>query len=384
MVKVNPHYKRTKKPYIFGLIEEKLNAVQKAHPKTQVLNLGVGDITRPLSQSIVKAVMKGVAEMGERPIGYGSPFGYPFLREAITKNEYHKYGISPVEIFISDGTKSDSSYIQTLFCQSCSVGITDPTYPTYLDTSLMAGRTEIHMLPCNAENGFIPSPPDFPIDIIYLCTPNNPTGVALPRPALQKWVDYAHENKSILLIDAAYESFITSIDTPRSIYEIEGSKQVAIEMRTFSKTSGFTGLRCAYTVIPKETDLIPLWEKRQNATTNGVSYPIQRGAEAALSPLGASETALDISQYKRSASILREGLLELKEEVYGGINAPYLFWKTPEGKTSWEFFDILLNEAQIVTIPGSSFGVEGEGYVRLSSFLCEETAQKALFRIRNL
>ena len=384
MVKVNPHYQKIDRPYIFGVIEEKLEKTKRENPDIDVLNLGVGDICKPLCPTVINAVKEAVDEMGEKPVGYGSPFGYSFLREAIVDQEYKNYGISADEIFISDGTKSDSAGLQELFCRSAVVGITDPTYPTYVDVNIMDGRHEVKYLPCTKENHFVPQPPDFHLDLVYLCTPNNPTGTAMKESDLLAWISYAKKENAILLIDAAYERFITSKDVPRSIFSLPGAREVAIEMRTFSKSAGFTGLRCAYTVVPRETELLAMWKVRQNNKCNGVSYPVQKGAAAALTEQGTKETGSAIAEYQKEMEILRRGLQKMSYTVYGGEDAPYLFWKTPNGETSWEFFDTLLEKCHLISIPASSFGPCGEGYVRLSGFLRPGVANLALSRIKKM
>jgi LL-diaminopimelate aminotransferase len=372
MVKVNPHYTKIDRPYIFGLIDEKRAAL--AHD--DILNLGVGDICHPLDKEVVSSAMQGLAEMGETPHGYSPPEGQLFLRKAIAEHEYGQFGISTDEIFISDGTKSDSAGLQELFATDCRVGITDPTYPTYVDVNLLQGRS-ITYLPCTKENNFIPVPPDHPLDLIYLCTPNNPTGTCATHADLQRWVDYAKKHSAIILLDAAYVDFARP-GMPKSIYEIPGAKQVAIEMRTFSKSNGFTGLRCAYTIVPHETTLNAAWRLRQNNKTNGVSYPIQCAAKTAL-----TLEKKAVHHYSTQARILRDGLKEQGHTVYGGLDAPYIWWKTPLNLTSWEFFDMLLEKAHCVSIPGSAFGPCGDGYVRLSAFLPENIAEEALKRFHN-
>ncbi|MDN3507522.1 MAG: aminotransferase class I/II-fold pyridoxal phosphate-dependent enzyme, partial [Simkaniaceae bacterium] len=276
---------------------------------------------------------------------------------------------------------SDSAGLQELFCRSAIVGITDPTYPTYVDVNIMDGRHEVKYLPCKPENNFVPQPPNYHLDLIYLCTPNNPTGTAMTKDDLAAWIVYAKQEEAIILLDAAYERFITSDDVPHSIYSLPDAKQVAIEMRTFSKSAGFTGLRCAYTVVPRETELLAMWKMRQNNKCNGVSYPVQKGAAASLTPQGTTETSAAIAEYQNEMATLHAGLQKMGYTVYGGVDAPYLFWKTPNGETSWEFFDTLLEKCHLISIPGSSFGPCGEGYVRLSGFLRTGIAKQALSRI---
>lgn len=373
MVKVNPHASKIDRPYIFGLIDEKRNALAD----TDILNLGVGDICYPLDPAIAKAATIALQEMTQKPCGYGPPEGHLFLREAILEREYKKYGIETDEVFISDGTKSDAAYLQELFASDARVGIADPTYPTYVDVNILQGRENIVYIPCLEENGFIPQPPEEPLDLIYLCTPNNPTGACATHEDLKKWVAYAKKWDARILLDAAYVDFARP-GMPRSIYEIPGAREVAIEMRTFSKSHGFTGLRCAYAIVPKETGLNALWRVRQNNKTNGVSYPVQKAAEKAL-----TLPSREIPLYAKEAHTLYRGLKALGQTVFGGLDGPYIWWKAPANMTSWEFFDFLLEEAHVVAIPGSAFGPCGEGYVRLSSFILAGTAEKALRRFRN-
>ena len=388
MARLNSYYKKLKREYIFPIIEEKLLKLQKESPHLKPINLGVGDVALPLAPSIAKAVCRATEEMATRVIGYGPSDGYLFLKEAIVKNSYSNMGISPDEIFISDGTNTDTANIQELFSLNNTVGILDPTYPVYLDTNIMAGRhSKIKLLPCTEENGFCPSPPKEHCDIIYLCTPNNPTGVAFTKNQLKEWVLYAQRENAVLLIDHAYDAFVTSQDVPKSIFEIEGAKEVAIEFKSFSKSAGFTGLRCAYTVLPKtvhQGKLYPLWKKRQSVKSNGVSYPIQKGAEAALSPQGKEETIAQVNTYLKEAGRLKEGLTKMGYTVFGGENSPFVWWKTPNLLTSWEFCDLLLKKCQIISVPGSGFGKQGEGYVRLSAFTTPENSQTALEAVAKL
>lgn len=379
MAKLNPYFPQLPRKYIFPIIEDKLEAVKKKFPDKEVLNLGVGDIALPLLPKIAEAVQAAVHEMTEQPRGYGPSEGYLFLRETICQHEYAAYRISPQEIFISDGACTDATSIQELFDTDSVVAITDPTYPAYLDANIIAGK-KILLIPTKEEDSFIPKPPKESADLVYLCTPCNPTGVALNYADLQEWVDWAKKHKAILLIDNVYNAFISSDEIPPSIYAIEGAKEVAIEMRSFSKSAGFTGLRCGYMVIPKTlhlSELHSMWMRRVSAKSNGVSYPIQKGAACCFQPEVMKQLKLQLATYQLSSKLLRESLKNLNQTFFGGEHAPYIWWKTPAGTTSWEFFDHLLTQCQIITIPGSGFSSCGEGYVRLSCFLTEHTAKKA-------
>lgn len=386
MVKLNSHFKKLKRTYIFSTIEQKLEELQAQQPSASVINLGIGDIALPLAPSIAKAISEAALEMTttEGLRGYGPSEGYFFLRDAIAKNHYARYGIGADEIFISDGINTDCVNIQELFSLRATVGIPSPTYPAYLDSNLMAGRSKILTLPCIEKNNFAPIPPLEHCDVIYLCTPSNPTGVAMTREELEAWVAYARRENALLLVDNAYEAFITSPNIPRSIYEIEGAQEVAVEFRSFSKSAGFTGLRCAYTVLPKKVangKLFPLWKRRQAAKTNGVAYPIQKGAEAVFSTQGKQETEAQVASYMRQAHALNHGLTRLGFTCFGGTDSPYIWWKVPAGFTSWEFFDKLLETCHLISIPGSGFGLSGEGYVRLSAFTTSEKVALALSRL---
>ncbi|MGR3974069.1 MAG: LL-diaminopimelate aminotransferase [Candidatus Rhabdochlamydia sp.] len=378
MVQLNPYFKELKREYIFPLIEEKL-ALLKATCTVPIVNLGIGDIALPLAPTISEAIAQAAYEMSSSDgmQGYGPSQGYLFLRETVAMTSYSHVGITADEIFISEGINQDCTQLLELFDLTAAIGIPSPTYPAYLDSAILAGRQEhIHLLPCLEKNGFIPQPPDFHLDVIYLCTPSNPVGVAMNRDDLKAWIDYAKKEKAILLIDHAYEAFISSSDIPRSIYEIEGGKEVAIEMRSFSKSAGFTGLRCAYSVVPHlllQGDLHALWKKRQSIKSNGVSYITQRAAKAALSPEGVIETRAQVQSYLDQASILKNCLTQLNFSYVGGSDAPYLWVKVPAGKTSWEFFDDLLTTCHLICIPGSGFGTHGEGFIRLSTFTTQAT-----------
>lgn len=394
MTHLNPNFQRLKREYIFPIIEQKLADLKANHPDAQILNFGIGDVALPLAPAIADAIARGVQEMttekGMR--GYGPSSGYAFLREAIAAHEFSSLGIAADEIFISDGANSDTVNILDLFDRADVIGITDPTYPAYLDASILSGHENIVQFPCLHENHFVPLPPHEHCDLIYLCSPNNPTGVAMTRTQLQEWVDYALKEKALLLVDSAYEAFITSSDVPKSIFEIPGAKECAIEFRSFSKSAGFTGLRCGYVVLPKTvkakwgeqyTSLHAFWDRRQATKFNGVAYPIQRGAEAVFSPDGREETRAQVALYLAQAKKLKEGLESLGLTCYGGVDSPYLWVKTPENTTSWDFFDLLLSRFQLICIPGRGFGAHGEGYVRFSAFATAETTARALERLTN-
>jgi len=387
MVYLNTHFKKLKREYVFPIIERKLAEAREKHPRLSVVNLGVGDIALPLVPAVAKALCDATQEMTTKSgmRGYGPSEGYSFLKEAISKTGYAGCNIHPDEIFISEGTNGDSTNIQELFGSKCKIGIPDPTYPAYLDSAIIGGRlSKVTLLPCTEENGFCPVPPQEHLDVVYLCSPNNPTGVAMTRVELKAWIDYAKRENAILLLDNAYEAFVTSPDVPRSIYEMEGAKEVAIEFRSFSKSAGFTGLRCAYTVVPKAIEngqMNKLWLKRQSIKYNGVSYPIQRAAEASLSPLGLKETRAQVEHYLEQAQLLSTGLTKLGFSCVGGQDAPYIWWKVPSGKTSWEFFDEILEKCHLISIPGRGFGRHGEGYIRLSTFTTADQAQLALERL---
>lgn len=365
-----------------------------------MIRLGIGDVTRPLPQAVVNAMKSAADEMGnpETFQGYGPYTGFAFLREAIAKHDFQARGvdIAADEIFVSDGAKSDTGSIGDIFGLDNVVAVCDPVYPVYVDTNVMAGRageyseekgwSKIVYMPCLKENGFLPELPREKADLIYLCFPNNPSGVGVSRGELKKWVDYALQNDAVILYDAAYEAFITEKDMPHSIFEIEGAKNCAIEFRSFSKTAGFTGTRCAFTVIPKEltvegVSLNKLWGRRQSTKMNGVSYVIQRGAEAVFSEEGQREVQENISYYLNNAKIIREGLAKAGFEVYGGVNSPYVWMKTPGELTAWDFFDLLLEKTGVVGTPGSGFGTNGEGFFRLTSFNTKENTEKAVQRI---
>ncbi|MGB7969722.1 MAG: LL-diaminopimelate aminotransferase [Methanobacterium sp.] len=407
-VKINENYLLLKSNYIFAEINRRVEEFQKENPNAQIIKMGIGDVTRPLPRAVVEAFDKSVLEMGDADtfMGYGPEQGYKFLIEEIIKNDFKPLGIelSTDEVFISDAAKCDTANIQEIFGIENVIAVTDPVYPVYVDSNVMAGRSGpmqtsgryegIVYLPCTAENNFIPELPENPVDLIYLCLPNNPTGTTLTREELSKWVKYARENNSIILFDAAYEAYITEEDIPRSIYEIEGAKEVAIEFRSFSKNAGFTGTRCAFAVVPKEIvaydadgkahDLNSLWNRRQTTKFNGVSYPVQKAAMAVYTPEGQKEIQENISYYLNNASIVRKSMENIGLKVYGGINSPYIWVKTPENMDSWTFFDMLLKEANVVGTPGVGFGPSGEGYFRLTAFNTLENTEEAMTRITKL
>jgi LL-diaminopimelate aminotransferase len=403
MSKANPNFQKLKRDYIFPVIDKKLEKIRQDRPDTRILNFGVGDVVLPIRNSIIKALVQAVQEMGEIPHGYGPSVGYPFLRKAIVDHEYGKYGINANEVFISEGTKADSVNLLELFDKRCKIAIQDPTYPSYLDACIMDGRTkmpkksglysDILYLPCTPENHFIPTPPKRSCHVVYLCSPNNPTGVALTRKDLEEWIAYARSHNAVIILDAAYEAFISSPDVPRSIYELPFAQEVAIELRSFSKSAGFTGLRCAYAIIPNRLQIVlnkqkvslnSLWTQRQNIKTNGIAYPIQKAAEAALKKTTQEETKQDIQYYLTQAKRLKEALLALNQTCYGGVDCPYIWWKVPNLQSSWEFCDHLINTLQIVTIPGSAFGVHGEGFIRLSTFATDSDVDEAILRLQQL
>lgn len=406
MTLINENYLKLPGSYLFAEIGRRVTRYKEENPQAEVIRLGIGDVTRPLPAAAIAAMHHAVDEMSTLDTfrGYGPEQGYDFLINAVISNDYQSRGIAidADEVFISDGSKCDVGNIQEIFGVENIVAITDPVYPVYLDSNVMAGRTgilgddgrfgNIVYLPCTAENGFRPELPEKRVDLIYLCVPNNPTGTALTRDELQKWVNYAREQQSVILYDAAYEAYISEDDVPHSIYEIAGAREVAIEFKSFSKTAGFTGTRCAYTVVPKELKAAardgksypvnPLWNRRQTTKFNGVPYIIQRGAEAVYSAEGKAQTAVLISYYMNNARIIREGLTEIGLEIYGGINAPYIWLKTPHGLDSWEFFDQLLTQVHVVGTPGSGFGPAGAGYFRLTAFGNRENTEKAIARIK--
>ena len=401
MIQVNENFIKLPGNYLFSSVAQKVNAFKTAHPEAALIRLGIGDVTRPLPPAAIKAMHHAVDEMASAATfhGYGPEQGYDFLIQAILTHDYQPRGIElrPTEIFVSDGAKSDTGNFGDILGTGNKVAVTDPVYPVYIDSNVMAGRAgdlqangqwnNLTYLPCTAENHFVPSLPTEPVDMIYLCYPNNPTGTTLTKAELQKWVEYALEHKALILYDAAYEAYIHEADVPHSIYEIEGARSCAVEFRSFSKTAGFTGTRCAYTVVPHElkvdgVELNGLWNRRQCTKFNGVPYVIQRAAEAVYTGEGYKQTREAVAYYLENAKIIRESLTEAGFTVYGGVNAPYIWAKTPNGMKSWDFFDKLLEETGVVTTPGSGFGPSGEGYVRFTAFSTKENTIKAMEKIK--
>ena len=408
MATINDNYLKLPGSYLFAEIGRRVAAYKEAHPEADIIRLGIGDVTCPLPPACIRAMHEAVDEMGSAETfrGYGPEQGYAFLTEAILKNNYEPYGLhfGTDEIFVSDGSKSDCGNIQEIFGLTDKVAITDPVYPVYLDTNVMAGRTGslrkdghfegVTYLPCTAENSFAPELPREHVDMIYLCCPNNPTGTTLSRAELKKWVDYARREDAVILFDAAYAAYITEDDVPRTIHEIEGATEVAIEFRSFSKTAGFTGTRCGYTIIPKgvtgkaadgsRVDFNRLWNRRHTTKFNGTAYIVQRGAAAIYTEEGKAQVKETIAYYMENARLIREGLKAAGIDAYGGINAPYIWLKTPHDMPSWDFFDKLLTEVNIVGTPGAGFGPCGEGYFRLTAFGDRENTLRAVERIKKM
>ena len=405
MALVNEHFLKLPNNYLFSDIAKKVNAFKVSHPKTDLIRLGIGDVTRPLPQASIEAMHKAVDELASKETfhGYGPEQGYDFLIDAVIRNDYAPRGVylEPGEVFISDGAKSDTGNIGDILRHDNSIGVTDPIYPVYIDSNVMCGRagiledgrwSNVVYLPCLSENNFVPEIPDRRIDILYLCYPNNPTGTVISKAELKKWVNYALENDTLILYDAAYEAYIQDPDIPHSIYEIKGAKKVAIEFRSFSKTAGFTGVRCGYTVVPKELtaatlegERIPLnrmWNRRQCTKFNGTSYITQRGAEAIYTPEGKKQVKAIIQYYMANARIMKEALESTGLKVFGGENAPYLWVKAPGEVSSWKFFEQMLYEANVVDTPGVGFGPSGEGYIRLTAFGERADCEEAMKRIR--
>jgi LL-diaminopimelate aminotransferase len=382
------NYLKLSKSYLFAETARKVNDYKKKHPEADVISLGIGDVTQPLAPAVVGALHKAVDEMAVAASfrGYGPERGYDFLREAIVENDFRRHGIDVEadEIFVSDGAKSDTGNFQELLSKKCVVAVTDPVYPVYVDSNLMAGRT-IVKLPCTPENGFVPELPSGHVDVIYLCYPNNPTGTTLTKAQLKAWVDYATQEEALIFYDAAYEAYIQSEDVPHSIYEIPEASKCAVEFHSYSKTAGFTGIRCGYTVVPKtlRMPLNALWNRRQCTKFNGASYLSQRAAEAIYTSQGKVQIKETISYYMKNAHVMRASLTDMGFKVYGGIDAPYLWVKTPGNMMSWEFFDWMLQSAHIVCTPGVGFGDKGEGFVRLTAFGTHENTVKALRRINS-
>lgn len=384
---INTHFQQLPNHYLFKEITNRVEAYQEAHPHERILRLGVGDVTRPLPLPIVDAMHRAVEELAHPDTfrGYSPEEGYAWLRQTIIDRDYRPRGIQLEleEVFISEGAGSELGNLSELFTSANRVAILDPSYPAYVDSSMMAGR-EIEFLPCHAGNGFVPDLPKEQADIIYLCFPNNPTGAVLTHAQLKRWVDYAREHHSLIIFDGAYEAFIEDDDIPHSIYEIEGAKEVAVEVRSYSKSSGFTAVRCGYTVVPKQTGLQSMWLRRQCTKYNGTAYVAQRAAEATYTPLGKAGVQANLAHYKGTAQLLMSGLREMGYEVYGGKNAPYIWCRVPRGYTSWSFFDRLLNDCQIVCTPGAGFGPSGEGYIRFSAFSNRKDAEEALTRLKSI
>lgn len=407
-MQINDHYLKLKAGYLFPEIARRVKKFSEQHPEAPLIRLGIGDVTEPLPAAVIEAMHRAVDEMARRETfrGYGPEQGYEFLREAIARHDYQARGasITAEEIFVSDGSKCDTGNILEIFGPENVVAVLDPVYPVYVDTNVMAGRTGpadnsgryagLVYLPVTAENDFTPALPDRHVDIIYLCYPNNPTGTVATRQTLQQWIDYARREEALILFDAAYEAYISDPEIPHSIYELEGARECAIEFRSFSKTAGFTGTRCAFTVVPRglmgrsvtgeRVELHGLWNRRQSTKFNGVSYIVQRGAEAVYSPDGQRQVQALIAFYRENARLLCAGLRAAGLTVYGGVNAPYVWLKTPGGLSSWDFFDQLLSRAHLVGTPGSGFGACGEGYFRLSAFNSRANIEEAVQRIQKV
>ncbi len=407
MARINEHYRKLRAGYLFPEIGRRVAAFQAAHPDADLIRLGIGDVTLPLSPTLVDALQRAAAELGtpEGFRGYGpARGGYDFLVDAIRTHDYEARGVAieRQEIFVSDGSKQDSGNIQEIFGQECAIAVTDPVYPVYVDTNVMAGRTGpadesgrytgIVYLAATEENDFSPGPPDTSVDLAYLCSPNNPTGSVASREHLEAWVAWARERDTVLIFDAAYDAFIRDPALPHSIYEIEGARECAIEMRSFSKRAGFTGVRCAYTVVPRELTgaaadgsripLNDLWARRHSTKFNSVPYTVQRAAEAVFSPEGKKETGEQVAYYMTNAARLREGLAASGFRIFGGEHAPYIWMRTPRSISSWDFFDRLLDRGHVVCTPGAGFGAAGEGYVRFSAFNTREKVEEAVERVR--
>ena len=406
MARINENYLRLKASYLFSDIAKRIRAFTEAHPDARIIRLGIGDVTRPLPPAVIKAMHEAVDEMSKAETfrGYGPDYGYEFLIQLIAKHDYGARGVSvsPDEIVVSDGSKSDSGNIQEIFAADAKIALTDPVYPVYMDSNVMAGRTGpaddrgryagVTYLPCTAENNFQPQLPDRSVDMVYLCFPNNPTGSVMTKPVLKTWVDWARANGAVILYDAAYEAYIRDPAIPHSIYEVEGARECAIEFRSFSKSAGFTGTRCAFTVVPKDVmgrtasgERVPLnglWMRRQSTKFNAVPYVIQKGAAAIYTEEGQAQVKALVDFYMENARIIRAGLQAAGLTVYGGENAPYIWLKTPPGLSSWDFFDKLLNEAHVVGTPGSGFGPSGEGYFRLTAFGSRAQTEEAIERIK--
>ena len=404
MFKINENYQKLPGSYLFSTIAKKVNAYAQANPDKTLIRLGIGDVTQPIAPAIIEAMHKAVDEMGHAETfrGYAPDLGYDFLRNAIVENDYKARGcdISADEIFVSDGAKSDSGNIQEIFAENNKIAVCDPVYPVYVDSNVMAGRTgtydpstemwsDVIYMPCTKENNFVPEFPEEAPDMIYLCLPNNPTGTTITKSQLQGWVDYANKTGAVIIYDGAYEAYISEEDVAHSIYECEGAKTCAIELKSFSKNAGFTGVRLGYTVVPKELkcggiSLNQMWARRHGTKFNGAPYIVQRAGEAVYSEAGKAQLKEQVAYYMKNANAIKNGLQSAGFEVFGGVNAPYIWLKTPDKMTSWEFFDYLLETANVVGTPGSGFGPSGEGYFRLTAFGSYENTLAALDRIRAL
>jgi len=409
MIGINENFLKLKAGYLFPEIGRRVRAFKELNPQAEVISMGIGDVTQPLAPAVIEAMHRAVDEMGQQETfkGYDDGgIGYEFLRRAIAEHDFQARGVSIDldEIFVSDGAKCDTGNMQEIFGLDNVVAVADPVYPVYVDTNVMAGRTGpagesgqyegVVYMPATADNGFVPEPPSEPVDMIYLCFPNNPTGAVATKEALARWVEYARANRALIFYDAAYEAFITDEAIPHSIYEVPGAKEVAIEFRSCSKTAGFTGVRCAYSVVPKElkaytstgeaVEVNPIWKRRHCTKFNGVSYVTQQGAAATYTPAGRKQLQQTIDVYMTNAALIRKTLTELGYEVYGGVNAPYIWLKTPDGAGSWDFFDRLLKEANVIGTPGVGFGPAGEGYFRLTAFGTPENVKEALERFARL
>ena len=404
MALINENYLKLPGSYLFSEIARRVEAYKTANPEANIIRLGIGDVTKPLPEAVITGLHTAVDEMADEKTfkGYGPEQGYDFLLEKIIEFDFKTRGVDLAadEIFVSDGSKSDTANFQEIFSQNTKIAITDPVYPVYVDSNVMAGRSgtlgadgkwsDMVYIPCTAENGFVPQLPTEKVDLIYLCFPNNPTGTTINKTELKKWVDYAKANQAIILYDAAYEAYIQEDDVPHSIYEIEGAKEVAVEFRSFSKNAGFTGTRCSYVVVPKQVmgyteagepvEINKLWNRRHCTKFNGVPYIIQKGAEAVYTEAGQAQIKALVEYYMNNAKMIREGVASTGIEVFGGVNAPYIWLKTPAGMDSWTFFDKLLNEVNIVGTPGVGFGPSGEGYFRLTAFGSKENTEEAIRR----
>lgn len=404
MYQINENFQKLPGSYLFSTIGKKVNAYSQSNPDKKIIRLGIGDVTQPLAPAIIEALHKAVDEMGNAETfhGYAPDLGYEFLRSAIVKNDYQARGcdLEADEIFVSDGAKSDSADIQELFAQDVKIAVCDPVYPVYVDSNVMAGRTGVYdpatqkwsnviYMPCTRENNFVPEFPQETPDVIYLCLPNNPTGTTITKDQLQEWVDYANKVGALIIYDGAYEAYISEDNVAHSIYECQGAKTCAIELKSFSKNAGFTGVRLGYTVVPKElkcngVSLHDMWARRHGTKFNGAPYIVQRAGEAVYSEAGKAQLKEQVAYYMRNAAAIKNGLQEAGYTVFGGVNAPYIWLKTPEHMNSWEFFDYLLENANVVGTPGSGFGPSGEGYFRLTAFGTYENTVAALERIKSL